>query len=565
MRPEAAEGSLRVPVAGDVIASKYRVEGVVGTGGMGMVLSALHLRLGQSVAIKVLTMAGISEARRNEAQARFLREAQAAAGLTSDHVVRVFDVGTLDSGVPYMVMELLAGSDLGQLLEREGPLPLDRAVDYVAQACDAIAEAHAHGIVHRDLKPSNLFLARKKDGRTTVKVLDFGISKAIVGGDDPLDGNLTATRSVVGSPYYMSPEQVRDAKRVDTRTDVWSLGMILYELLIGAPAFDAETLPGICAAIVADPPPPIRMTRRDVPIELEGVILRCLEKNPALRFQTVEELQQALIPFLPASAIARISGATTGSGLLALNELRVSAAGRMSLANAAKVASGAQPAASPFELDHTAVGREPSIPGPAPVVGSERAIGEDGGRRSPAALIAGVAQTAVLAAAGYAWFSARPPAPATAAAAGTGARHVQGRSAAEAASFTLTIESTPAGAQVLENERVLGLTPIALAIDAASVRDGSRQLWLKRDGHVPYHIVQGPSPADVKLIANLTPLPVPQAPAAEAEATEASDKSADSPRSSSSARRRARHAAAAAAKSELSAPLPDPSEIRLER
>ena len=307
MRPEHSGGSFRVPEIGDVIAGKYRVEAVVGTGGMGIVLSALHLRLRQSVAIKVLTMAGVGEGRRQEAQARFLREAQAAATLTSDHVVRVFDVGTLDNGVPYMVMELLSGDDLAAIVERDGPLPIERAVDYVAQACDAIAEAHAHRIAHRDLKPANLFLARKKDGRKTVKVLDFGISKALVGGEDPLEGNLTQTRSVVGSPYYMSPEQVRDAKRVDTRTDIWALGMILYELLLGEPAFDAETLPGICAAIVADPPPPIRMSRPDVPVNLEGVVLRCLEKDPAQRFQTVQELLMALLPFLPASAMARIS------------------------------------------------------------------------------------------------------------------------------------------------------------------------------------------------------------------------------------------------------------------
>src|SRR5437773_10995612 len=153
-----------------------------------------------------------------------------------------------------MVMELLRGEDLATLLERQGPAPVEVAVEYVVQACDAVAEAHVTGIVHRDLKPSNLFVSRRSDGRPLVKVLDFGISKAIEG-SHAFQGNLTEPRSVVGSPYYMSPEQVRDAKRVDARTDVWSLGMILYELMTGEPAFNADTLPGICAAIAADTPP----------------------------------------------------------------------------------------------------------------------------------------------------------------------------------------------------------------------------------------------------------------------------------------------------------------------
>jgi eukaryotic-like serine/threonine-protein kinase len=283
------------PSPGDVLAGKYRVEGTVGKGGMGVVLSAQHLQLGQKVAIKLL-LAHPSE--REPASTRFLREARAAAGLHSDHVVRIYDLGTLENGVPFMVMELLRGSDLGTLIDTRGPLPINLALEYVLQACDAIAEAHALGIIHRDLKPSNLFLTRRSDGEPLIKVLDFGISKAL-GPDAQLEGDLTATRTVLGSPFYMSPEQVRDSKSVDSRSDVWALGVILQELLTGEPAFCADTFPGICAAIVADPPESIRLHRPDVPEEVEAVVRRCLEKNPRDRFQSVPELMRALEALVP--------------------------------------------------------------------------------------------------------------------------------------------------------------------------------------------------------------------------------------------------------------------------
>ena len=283
------------PSPGEVIAGKYRVEGTVGRGGMGIVLSAQHLQLGQKVAIKLL-LANPTE--REPASTRFLREARAAAGLHSDHVVRIHDLGVLESGVPFMVMELLRGTDLGSLIDSRGALPTNLALEYVLQACDAIAEAHALGIIHRDLKPSNLFLTRRSDGDPLIKVLDFGISKAI-GPDSELDGELTATRTVLGSPFYMSPEQVRDSKSVDSRSDVWSLGVILQELITGEPAFSADTFPGICAAIVADPPASMRALRPDVPEEVESIVRRCLEKNPRDRYQSVPALMRAIEAVLP--------------------------------------------------------------------------------------------------------------------------------------------------------------------------------------------------------------------------------------------------------------------------
>ncbi|MEP7048839.1 MAG: serine/threonine-protein kinase [Pseudomonadota bacterium] len=281
------------PAIGEVISAKYRLDFILGTGGMGKVFGATHLGLGQRVAIKVLTVES-DDTRREEAQERFLREGRAMATLVSDHVVRIYDVGTLDNGAPFMVMEQLQGNDLAHLLQRNGPFAIDLAAECVRQAAAGIAAAHAQGIVHRDLKPSNLFLAQRSDGSPLIKVLDFGISKNMQVELESAAGSLTATRSVLGTPFYMSPEQVRDAKKVDFRTDVWSLGLILHELLSGSPAFEGTTLPGVCAAIVADPPAALRLKRPEVPVELENIVLKCLEKEPTRRFQTAAALMHEL-------------------------------------------------------------------------------------------------------------------------------------------------------------------------------------------------------------------------------------------------------------------------------
>ncbi|MEO7033380.1 MAG: serine/threonine-protein kinase [Polyangiaceae bacterium] len=284
------------PAIGDVISDKYRIDSVLGIGGMGKVFGATHLGLGQKVAIKVLTVEP-DDTRRDEAQERFLREGRATAALVSDHVVRIYDVGTLASGAPFMVMEHLRGQDLAQLIQRTGPLSVELAADCVRQAASAIAAAHAQGIVHRDLKPSNLFLTQRSDGSPLIKVLDFGISKNMQAELEPLSASLTATRSVLGTPFYMSPEQVRDAKKVDFRTDIWALGLILHEALTGSPAFEGTTLPGVCAAIAADPPAALRLIRPEVPVELEAIVLKCLEKDSLRRFQTAAALVDRLGPW----------------------------------------------------------------------------------------------------------------------------------------------------------------------------------------------------------------------------------------------------------------------------
>jgi serine/threonine protein kinase len=285
------------PVAvceGEIVGDRYRVRGLLGRGGMGYVLEAEHLQLGHRVALKFLASGFCKNPRAVE---RFMREGRSAVRIESEHVARMLDVGQLDSGEPYLVMELLDGLDLGQLLAGQGPLSCADAVDYVLQACDALGDAHALGIVHRDLKPANLFLTHRRDGSSLVKVLDFGISKATEG---QLGApSMTATNVVMGSPQYMSPEQIRSSKHVDSRTDIWALGTVLYELVAGRPPYDAETLPAVCAAIASDPVPPLGARRANVPPELEAAVMRCLEKDPEKRFQTLAELGAALVPFGP--------------------------------------------------------------------------------------------------------------------------------------------------------------------------------------------------------------------------------------------------------------------------
>jgi serine/threonine-protein kinase len=278
---------------GEVLAGKYRVERMLGAGGMGVVVAAEHMQLGQRVALKFLKLEAASEV----SVKRFLREARAAAQIRGEHVARISDVGTLEDGSPYMVMELLEGRDLSAELAVRGALPVPHAIEYVLQACEAVAEAHVAGIVHRDLKPANLFLTHRPGGAPLVKVLDFGISKVITGSGDNLEPSLTGTSALLGSPRYMSPEQLRGSKNVDARTDVWALGVILYELFSGSIPFDAETLPGLLAQIAADPPTPITAVCSNLPEGLAAVVMRCLEKDITRRFANVGDLALALLPY----------------------------------------------------------------------------------------------------------------------------------------------------------------------------------------------------------------------------------------------------------------------------
>ena len=293
--PDGGAALLKV---GDLLAGKYRVERILGEGGMGVVVAAHHELLDQHVAVKLL----YQDIADREAQSRLLLEARACAKIQSEHVARVVDVDTGADGLPFIVMELLEGADLCQIADARGALPRWLVVDYVLQALEGLAHAHSRGIVHRDLKPSNLFLANKPDGTQIIKILDFGISKST---DPVTDGQgerkkamqLTGGKAVLGSPPYMSPEQVRSPKTVDSRTDIWSLGIVMYELLTNSMPFGGDEMNETFAQILEKEPQPIRQIVNGVPEGLERIVMRCLAKNRDNRFADVSELARALVVF----------------------------------------------------------------------------------------------------------------------------------------------------------------------------------------------------------------------------------------------------------------------------
>ncbi len=287
---------------GASIAERYALERVLASGGMGVVWLARHVELGQPVALKFLH----PELARNAALVgRFLEEARAAAALRGEHVVRVMDVGQLSDGVPYFVMEYLEGTDLEALLRKEGPFPPDRAVDYVLQACEALAEAHAVSIVHRDIKPENLFLVQGPSRRSIVKVVDFGIAKRLDASRAKIE---TGPQENMGSPCYMSPEQMSSPRTIDSRTDIWSLGVVLYQFLSGELPFDGDTVVEVFARVANAAPRPLGELRPEIDRQLDGIVRRCLEKNPADRFYSVGELVDALRVYR-AAALLRTSPA----------------------------------------------------------------------------------------------------------------------------------------------------------------------------------------------------------------------------------------------------------------
>jgi serine/threonine-protein kinase len=288
----APDQSWTIPSPGETIAGKYYVESTCGCGGLAVVLSAIQIGLDRRVAVKLLLPHWAHQA---DVVERFLREGRAATRIRSEHVVRVFDVGRLESGAPFLVLEYLEGNDLDAVLRQWGPLPVATAIDWVLQATEAIAEAHAHGIVHRDLKPANLFLTHRTDGTSCVKVIDFGLSKIADPWSQP--DKLTRPTDVMGSPHYMAPEQLRATCEADARADLWALGAVLHELISGRPPFYGATMAELCAAVLTEAPEPLSIGRPGVPAGVEQAVLRCLEKDPAARFASVAEFAQALAPF----------------------------------------------------------------------------------------------------------------------------------------------------------------------------------------------------------------------------------------------------------------------------
>lgn len=281
---------------GDVIADAYVIEQTVGVGGMCVVAAASHRTERHRVAIKLLLP---EVARRRDVVKRFERERLTLMRLHSDHTLRIYGAGT-HRELPFMLLEYLNGIDLAELIKRDGPLQIDEAVQYVLQACHSIAEAHSLGIIHRDLKPSNLFLTRRHDGSPCIKVLDFGISKMTQpAANDREDSLVTRAHVAMGTPFYMSPEQMLSTRDADHRTDIWALGVTLYELLTKALPFAADTPDGVCKRIMGDDPTPLRRLRPHYPKGLEAIIARCLQRSPSRRFANIADLATALADFGP--------------------------------------------------------------------------------------------------------------------------------------------------------------------------------------------------------------------------------------------------------------------------
>ena len=285
---------------GEILAGKYRVERLLGVGAMGVVVAATHVDLLELRAIKFMLPSMLGDV---EGVERFLREARAVSKLRSRHVAAVYDVGRLETGAPFIVMEHLEGSDLKTVLDQRRVLAPGEAAAYVSEACEALAEAHAAGIIHRDIKPANLFLATRAGSPEAIKVLDFGIAK-MAAGPGATAMEMTRTKEILGTPLYMSPEQMRSMRSTDARSDVWSLGVILYRALTGKVPFDGETLTEVCIAVLGDTPVRPSALRPDLPVGLDAVILGCLEKDPARRIGSAAELATALAPFADSRARA---------------------------------------------------------------------------------------------------------------------------------------------------------------------------------------------------------------------------------------------------------------------
>jgi serine/threonine-protein kinase len=496
---------------GEVLGGKFRVDKVLGWGGMGVVVAATHLQLDQKVALKFLLPQALGN---TELVSRFAREARAAARIKSEHVVRVLDVGNLPDGAPFMVMEYLDGSDLAQTVRRNGALSVAVAVDFMVQACEAIAEAHAAGIVHRDLKPANLFLARGGDGTPVVKVLDFGISKMALGGDD----GMTRTTAMMGSPLYMSPEHLQSSRDVDQRTDLWALGIILHEMLAGSVPFSADTMPQLCVKIMNEPPAPIRVVRPDVPVEIENAILRCLERDRSRRFPTAADLALALAPFgspktqLLAEKVTRIAypaGHPTGAHApvsLPIPSVPLAATGphaplSASLASAPTALGTSQPGSMPAITGFSGAQTTP----PAP-------------KASRAGLFVGLAALAV-AGVGAAWFFTRAPAPTPKQASEPAANATQtaasqpAPSAANGTSVAIHLSVEPKEAKIFVDDAEVSSNPY----DAKIKPDGSgHKVRFEAPGFEPqshYVVYDKAVSLDVKLAQKAVAAPQPAPPA----------------------------------------------------
>lgn len=287
-----------IPAPNEVIAGKYRVESQLGEGGMAVVLAATHEALRQRVAIKIVQPQFVGS---TELKERFFREARALAALRSPHVARIFDVGALENGATYLVLEYLEGLDLHRVLQQNGALSPRDAATYLLQAAEGLSEAHQLGILHRDLKPSNLFLSALPTGEPCIKILDFGLAKLT---EEGVTG-LTEREDVMGSPSYMAPEQIRGLAQADARSDVWSLGVTLYELLTDTLPFEGANATKIAAAVLTEPPIALETRRPNLPHSLVRIAMDCMVKDPEKRTASAKALADRLRAFLAAPELAK--------------------------------------------------------------------------------------------------------------------------------------------------------------------------------------------------------------------------------------------------------------------
>ena len=299
------------PQPGEVLDGKYLVERLIGEGGMGAVAKATHMLRRAPVALKFMSPAVLAL---KGAVERFVNEGVAASQIDSDHVVKVFDVGLMPSGAPYLVMEYLEGCDLAQLLTQAGgQLDVTRTVHFALQILRALQTAHASGIIHRDMKPSNCFVINKDGEADFVKLVDFGISKVRSDDGTGHQANLTQTNTALGTPLYMSPEQARSPRDVDTRADLYSVGAIMYELLTGRTPHTADSgeYTEILFKIFTTDPDPIQSLRPDLPAGLAAAVQRALARDRNARFSSASEMAEALVPYADgrsANVVARLRG-----------------------------------------------------------------------------------------------------------------------------------------------------------------------------------------------------------------------------------------------------------------
>ncbi len=366
--PAAGEGVPPIDiVTGAILDGKYLIGRVIGSGAVGIVFEAKNVELDETVAIKCLRPEMLVD---KAMVGRFAREAKAAAAIKSEYVATVHDVGTSDGGVPYIVMEYLDGKDLGTYVAETGTIGPRTAVEYMLQVCEALAVAHSKGIVHRDIKPENLLLTERAGGMRIVKVLDFGISKtALTGSIFQNELPIVKTVNLMGTPLYMSPEQVRVSSSVDVRSDIWSLGMVTYEILTGQTAFAGQSITEICAAILEHTPTPIEVHRNDLPSGLVEVVTKCLQKDVSKRYQNIAELALALMPFGPKRTrlnVERAVAVLQGSG---------------QLDPSVRVHSTAPPGT--HEIQHTPIPRPPSVPNVNVTGGSDSVPGSAPQRVAP--------------------------------------------------------------------------------------------------------------------------------------------------------------------------------------